>query len=81
MGDWSVAKNAVTSGSDCTLRRRSGWRKRRSSTIVTAKRRPMSMRMSRARRAGNTLTRARVTTAPAAVGITTKGRTVKAATA
>jgi hypothetical protein len=79
-GDCIVAKKAVTSGRDWTLKRRSGRRKRRSSTMAIANRSPMSMRMSRARRAGKTFTSTRVTTEPTAVGIRTKGTTVASTT-
>ena len=78
-GDWSVAKKAVTSGSDWTLSRRSGRRKRTSRISATAKSSPISISTSRARRAGKTLTRPSVTRQPSADGITTKGTTVASA--
>jgi hypothetical protein len=78
-GDCRVAKKAVTSGRDWTSSSRSGRMKRRRSTIATAKSSPMSISRSRARRAGKTLTRPRVMTAPRAEGIATKGTTVATA--
>ena len=72
-GDCSVAKKAVRSGSDWTSSSRSGRMKRSSITSATAKTRPISISTSRARRAGKTLTRPSVTTAPSAQGMTTNG--------
>ena len=55
-GDCSVAKNPVMSGSDSTRSSRSGLMNRSSSTMLPANTRPISIRMSRARRAGKTFT-------------------------
>ena len=63
------------------VRSRSGRRKRRSSTRPTAKSRPISIRTSRARRAGKTLTSTRVTRLPKATGMSTKGTRVRTAMA
>src|SRR5688500_12276080 len=49
---------------------------RSSNTMLVANTRPISIRMSRARRAGNTLTSINVTADPTAIGITTNGTTV-----
>ena len=68
---------AVMSGNERTERSRSGRMKRRSITIATAKRSPVSIRMSRARFAGKTFTSIRVTMHPNATGMTTNGVTVK----
>jgi hypothetical protein len=78
-GDCKVEKKAAMSGRDSTLSRRSGRRKRSIMTMAMANRRPMRVRMSRARRAGNTLTRVSVTTEPAATGIVTNGISVSTA--
>ncbi len=79
-GDCSVAKKSVTTGIDSTRSSRSGWTTRSSTTRLTANSRPISMRMSRARRAGNTLTRISVTAVPRPTGMTRNGVTVSAAT-
>ena len=79
IGDCKVAKKPVTSGSDSTRNRRSGWMKRSSSTMLPAKTRPISIRMSRARRAGNTFTSSSVVPVPAATGMTQNGATVSSA--
>ncbi len=80
-GDESVAKKAVTSGSDWTVSSRSGRRKRTSRTRPTANSSPISINTSRARRAGKTLTRPSVRSVPIADGITTKGTTLRTAVA
>jgi hypothetical protein len=49
---------------------------RSSSTMLPAKTSPMSIRMSRARRAGNTFTSRSVVPVPAATGMTQNGATV-----
>ena len=69
MGDCSVAKKSVMSGSDSTRRRRSGWMNRRSSTTAAANPSPISMSRSRARLAGNTLTTNSVHAEPRATGM------------
>ena len=79
IGDCSVAKKSVMSGSDSTRSSRSGWMNRSSSTMPTAKTSPISISRSRARRAGNTLTTKSVQAAPSATGMTANGTTVAAA--
>ena len=78
-GDCNVAKNPVTSGSDSTLSNRSGCMNRNSSTRLPAKMSPITIRMSRARRAGKTLTSSSVMPAPSATGMTQNGATVSSA--
>ena len=77
IGDCKVAKKPVTSGSDSTRSSRSGWMKRRSRTMLPANTSPISIRMSRARRAGKTLTSNSVVPVPAATGMTQNGATVR----
>ena len=79
IGDWSVEKNAVTSGIDSTRSSRSGWMNLRSSTMLVAKTRPISISTSRARLAGKTLTSPSVSIDPSATGITTNGTTARTA--
>ena len=80
-GDCSVAKKSVRSGSDSTRINCSGRMKRSRMTRLAAKSRPISIRMSRARRAGNVLTSSSVMSDPAATGITAKGIVVSTAVA
>jgi hypothetical protein len=81
IGDCRVAKSAVTSGKDWTASSRSGRRNRSSITSAIANSRPISISTSRARRAGKTLTSPSVSKVPIAEGITTKGTTLRTATA
>ena len=80
-GDCSVAKKSVTTGIDSTRSSRSGCTTRSRMTRLVANTSPISIRMSRARRAGKTLTSSSVTAVPSPTGITTNGATVSAATA
>jgi hypothetical protein len=79
IGDCSVAKKSVMSGSDSTRSSCSGWIIRSSTTRLPANSSPMIMRMSRARRAGKMLTSSSVIDVPMATGTMTNG--VTAATA
>ncbi len=79
IGDCNVAKNAVTSGIDSTRNSRSGWMNRNSNTMLMANTSPINIRMSRDRRAGNTLTSISVTAEPMAIGMTTNGTTISSA--
>ena len=79
IGDCSVAKKSVMSGSDSTRISRSGWMNRSSRTMPAAKTRPISISRSRARRAGNTLTTNSVQADPSATGMMANGTTVAAA--
>jgi hypothetical protein len=81
MGDCSVAKNALMSGSESTFSRRSGWTNRSSMIRAPAKTRPINISTSRARRAGNTFTSVSVTSAPIATGMITNGATASSAAA
>jgi hypothetical protein len=55
--------------------------KRRSKTRLAANSSPISIRMSRALRAGNVLTKSSVTSEPAATGMTANGIDVRTAVA
>ena len=81
IGDCSVAKKSVRSGSDSTLSSCSGRMKRSTITRLAANSSPISIRMSRARFAGNVLTRISVAAVPAATGMIVNGTTVRSAVA
>ena len=76
-GDCSVAKKSVMSGRDSTRSSCSGWIIRSSSTRLPANSSPMSIRMSRARRAGKMFTSSSVTAVPIAIGMITNGVTAR----
>jgi hypothetical protein len=79
IGDCSVAKKSVTSGSDSMRSSCSGWIMRSRTTRLPANSSPISIRMSRARRAGKMLTSSSVTAVPIATGMITKGTTASGA--
>jgi hypothetical protein len=79
IGDCSVAKKSVRSGSDSTFNSCSGLMKRSTTTRLAANSRPISIRMSRARLAGKVFTSTSVAAVPAATGMIENGTSVKTA--
>ncbi len=79
IGDCSVAKKSVRSGSDSTFSSCSGRMKRSTMTRLAANSSPISIRMSRARLAGKVFTSISVAAVPAATGMIENGTTVSSA--